>query len=100
MSLDQEALDRASFELQRHFGREGSIYGIKACEEIARIAIVAYGAQASRPEEGTVAVSRKALEWLARQKLENDDGHDASIAMEAVAFAQRYIKPPTMNRGS
>jgi hypothetical protein len=42
-ALDQEALDRASLELQGHFGREGSIYGSKACEEIARIAIVAYG---------------------------------------------------------
>lgn len=40
--FDQEALDRASWELQGHFGREGSIYGIKACEEIARIALAAY----------------------------------------------------------
>lgn len=47
MSFDQESLDRASFELQRFFGREGSIYGIKACEEIVRIALTAYGA---RPE--------------------------------------------------
>lgn len=40
--LDEAGLYRASWELQRHFGREGSIYGIKACEEIARIALVAY----------------------------------------------------------
>lgn len=43
-AFDQAALDRASWELQRHFGREGSIYGRKACEEIARIALTAYGA--------------------------------------------------------
>lgn len=42
-TLDEEALHRASLELQGHFWREGSMYGIKACEEIARIAIVAYG---------------------------------------------------------
>ena len=41
-SLNDAAIHAAGFELQRHFGREGSIYGIKACEEIARIAIVAY----------------------------------------------------------
>lgn len=48
MSFDPDALHRASFEIQRHFGREGSIFGIKACEEIARIALTAYGAV---PEE-------------------------------------------------
>ena len=42
MSIDQERLDAASWELQRHFGREGSIYGIKACEEIARLSIATY----------------------------------------------------------
>lgn len=45
--FNQEALDRASWELQRHFGREGSIYGFKACEEIARIALTAYGARSA-----------------------------------------------------
>lgn len=50
-AFDQEALDRASWELQRHFGREGSIYGIKACEEIARIALVAYGVAQTLPPE-------------------------------------------------
>lgn len=52
-AFDQEALDRASWELQRHFGREGSIYGIKACEEIARIALVAYGV----PEGGKLVLA-------------------------------------------
>lgn len=49
LTLQQGALDKAAFELQRHFGREGSIYGIKACEEIARIAIVAYQCGVTRP---------------------------------------------------
>lgn len=49
-SFDQDALDRASWELQRHFGREGSIYGIEACEEIARIALTAYGSRSATTE--------------------------------------------------
>ena len=48
---------------------------------------------ASRPEGGdTLPVLRTSLEWLARQTLENDQGHDAYIAMEAVSMAQRILK--------
>lgn len=50
-AIDEEALGAAAWELQRSFGREGSIYGIKACEEIARLAVATY--LRSRPQRLT-----------------------------------------------
>lgn len=71
--LSQEALDRASFELQRHFGREGSIYGIKACEEIARIALTAYGTVPEvTPTEGAAAIL-KAIDKEIRASMDRRD---------------------------
>lgn len=58
--IDQALLDRASWEIQRHLGREGSLWGISACEEVARIALVSYGIPSGAGD----------TEWLEDQLIE------------------------------
>lgn len=86
--FNQEALDRASWEIQRHFGREGSIFGIKACEEIARIALVAYGIPSSEVTrepgmapgaELLVETDRNASYWLNHGRATSD--RDKAVLM-------------------